>query len=185
VDIRNKDHEIEAYLFQHHVGDPGINAVRDSLVEMQGVRFVGQFIGAFSLFARVVSPELGELQRRIGDDYARAGVGSTWSVNLTAKSAAAPKRGSPDMCALVLARIKGDPFEFREMLDADFLDIGDEVPHEGAAVITALDWELLVDLGGDTVEDVLERVAAFRALPGVKRTATAIADITTARRSDT
>ncbi len=181
MDIRNTDNEIEAYLFQHHVGDPGINAVRDSLVDMPGVRFVGQFIGAFSLFARVVSPELGELQRRIGDDYARAGVGSTWSVNLTAKSAAAPKRGSPDMCALVLARIKGDPFAFRDMLDEDFLD----TDHEGAAVITALDWELLVDLGGDTVEDVLERVAAFRALHGVKRTATAIADITTARRSDT
>jgi hypothetical protein len=74
---------------------------------------------------------------------------------------------------LVCARADDDPFQVIDALDGRFLDEG----NYGAAVVTARDFDLLVDLGADTAEAVLERVIALRAVPGVGRTTTAIADL--------
>ena len=48
----------------------------------------------------------------------------------------------------------------------------------GAAVVTAADFDLLVDLGADTIEQVIDRVVELRGIPGIGRTSTALADLT-------
>jgi hypothetical protein len=163
---------LEAYVFESRVNTARISENKDSFARAPGVRFVGQFVGHFSLFARVVAESLAQLQERIDGDYWDAGIQSNWSLNLTASSAAAPKRGSPDFCALVCARAAGDPFEIRDMLDEGFLNEG-----EGAAVLNAHDFDLLVDLGADSLDGLLERVLALRDVDGIGRTATAFADL--------
>jgi hypothetical protein len=172
MEIRTAEGDLEGYVFAH-VGDGSKSGfVKESFASKPGVAFVGQFVGAFSLFGRVLASELSELQTRIEDDYWDAGVRSEWSLNLTGYRVAAPKRASPDICALVRVRAKADPFDVIERLDEQFLDS----PY-GAAVVTGSDFDMLVDLGADTVEDVLDRVLQLRAIPGVGHTATAIADL--------
>ncbi|MEP6759667.1 MAG: hypothetical protein ABJB55_10770 [Actinomycetota bacterium] len=170
--IWTKEGLLEAYVFESHIDAERAGATKQRFADAPGVRFVGQFVGHFTLFGRVVAESLGQLQERIEGDYWESGIHSAWSLNLTASSAAAPKRGSPDFCALVCARAGGDPFEIRDMLDDGFLREG-----EGAAVVNARDFDLLVDLGADSVDGLLERVLALRDVSGIGRTATSFADL--------
>ena len=174
MDIRTQEGKIEAYVFERHVEGKSISALRSDLAGQPGVAFVAQFVGAFQLFARVVVDELAELQNLIDGDYRNAGIHSDWSVNLTGQRVAAPKRASPDICALVCAKSTGDPFEIIDAIDAEFDGTG--IPY-GAAVVTAADFDLLVDLGADDVESVIDRVKRLRRVDGIGRTATAIADL--------
>jgi len=177
MDIRTADGLIEAYVFEEHIEGGRIGEIKEAFGRAPGVQFVGQFVGSFSLFARVVANDLAELQGRITNEYWEAGIHSKWSLNLTAYSAMAPKRGSPPICALVCARATEDPFDVRDALDDGFLLQG-----EGAAVINHHDFDLLVDVGGDTVEHALDRVVAVRSFPGIGRTSTAFADLADAVR---
>ena len=167
---------LEAYVFEEHIEGGPIDEIKAAFARKPGVRFVGQFVGSFSLFGRVVAADLPELQKRIKKDYWEAGIHSDWSLNLTASSAAAPKRASPDICALVCARAEGDPFEIWGRLNAAFLRI-DPDDGEGAAVVNARDFDLLVDLGSDTIDGVIERVKELRAFDGIGRTSTAVANL--------
>lgn len=170
--LRTEEGKIEAYVFESHIENRSITELRRSFAAAPGVRFVGQFVGAFSLFGRVVADDLGELQRRIAGEYWDAGIHSDWSLNLTGSRPAAPKRASPDICALVCARTTADPFDVIKTLDGRF---GDNA--YGAAVVTARDFDLLVDLGADSLEEVVERVLDLRHVDGIGRTSTAIADL--------
>jgi hypothetical protein len=171
--ILTADGLIEAYLFERHIDDAGINAVKVALGGADGVRFVAQFVGGFNLFARVVATDLSQLQKRIADDYFNLGVRSDWSVNLTGMRPNAPKRGSPDICALVRVRATIDPFELLVKLDKVFMGI----EAYGAAVVTGSDFDVLVDLGGSTLDEVIALVLKLREVPGVGRTSTALADL--------
>ena len=171
--IRTEEGKIEAYVFERHIeGDASISSLRSELAAQPGVAFVAQFVGAFQLFARVVVDSLSDLQLRIDGDYRNAGIRSDWSVNLTGSRVAAPKRASPDICALVCAKTNQDPFDVIEAIDDEF-----DGTSYGAAVVTAQDFDLLVDLGADSIEDVIERVRQLRHVEGVGRTATALADL--------
>ncbi len=170
--IRTEEGKIEAYVFESHVESRRIDDLRASFASAPGVRFVGQFVGAFSLFGRVVADDLGELQRRIAGEYWDAGIHSDWSLNLTGSRLAAPKRASPDVCALVCARATADPFAVIEAIDRRF-----DGSAYGAAVVTARDFDLLVDLGADSLEEVVERVLDLRHVDGIGHTSTAIADL--------
>jgi hypothetical protein len=170
--LLTEDGLLEAYVFETHVDEGRISDIKARLATAPGVRFVAQFVGHFSLFARVTAVDLGELQTRIDGAYRDAGVHSKWSVNLTARAAAGPKRGSPDLCALVCVRTTADPFEVRAALDDGFLQ-----SWEGAAVINAEDFDLLVDLGADTIEELVQRVKDLRRQEGIGRTATSFADL--------
>jgi len=177
MEIRTAEGLIEAYVFEEHIEGGRIGEIKEAFSRAPGVQFVGQFVGSFSLFGRVVARDLAELQGRITNEYWEAGIHSKWSLNLTAYSAVAPKRGSPPICALVRARATEDPFDVRDALDDGFLLGG-----EGAAVINDHDFDLLVDVGGDTVEHALDRVVALRSFPGIGRTATSFADLADAVR---
>lgn len=179
MDIRTTDeNKIEAYVFERHIDVRGLDAVKEALAEAPGVRFVGQFVGAFNLFARVVADELEELQDRIAGAYSEAGVRSAWSVNLTGPKPTAPKRHSPDVCALVCVQATVDPFQLLETIDERFVREG----AYGGAVVNAADFDLLIDLGADSIEDVLDRVIDLRAVPGIGRTSTALGDVSKAIR---
>ena len=171
--IRTEEGKIEAYVFERHVEGKSVAELRSDLASQPGVAFVAQFVGAFQLFARVLVDDLQELQLRIDGDYRNAGIHSDWSMNLTGSRVLAPKRASPDICALVCAKANGDPFEIIEGIDAEF----DGTASYGAAVVTAADFDLLVDLGADTLEDVIELVMRLRNVDGIGRTATALADL--------
>ncbi len=166
---------IEAYVFERHIdaAGPGINGIRSGLATAPGVRFVAQFVGAFSLFARVVATDIAELQQRIANEYAEAGVHSDWSLNLTANSPKAPKRRSPDSCALVCVRATVDPFDLFDQLQEAYQDVEDFA----VAVVTAKDFDLLVDLGAPDTETLVARVRELRKVPGIGRTSTALADL--------
>jgi hypothetical protein len=164
------DNLIEGYIFERHVASAGITTIKAALAAQPGVAFVGQFVGAFTLFARVVANDLGELQGRI--DW-RAGIRSDVSLNLTGQRPAAPKRQSPDICALVCCQTTVDPFGLLTRLDEAFLSEG----AYGAAVVNAPDFDVLVDLGADTIEEVLDRVVRLREFDEIRRTATAFADL--------
>lgn len=170
--IRTDEGLLEAYVFERHLEGRAIDDLRGSFAGAPGVRFIGQFVGAFSLFGRVVAEDLGELQRRIAGEYWDAGIRSDWSLNLTGSRAAAPKRFSPDICALVCARVTADPFSVIAAVDERF-----DGTSYGAAVVTARDFDLLVDLGGDSVEEVVDRVVELRGIAGIGRTSTALADL--------
>jgi hypothetical protein len=175
VDIglrRQEDGLLEAYVFEKASAAARIAELRSGLADAPGVEFVAQFIGHFSLFARVVAESVGQLQERIDGPYRDAGIRSDWSLNLTAASAAAPKRASPDLCALVCARTTDNPFDVRSALDDGFLR-----DHEGAAVINHPAFDLLIDLGAESIEEVVDRVKALRTQDGIGRTATAFADL--------
>ena len=173
--IFTEDGLIEAYVFERHIdaAGPGIDGIRSGLATAPGVRFVAQFVGAFSLFARVVAADIGELQLRIANEYAEAGVHSDWSLNLTASSPNAPKRRSPDSCALVCVQATIDPFELFDQLQDEYRDSEDFA----AAVVTAKDFDLLVDLGAPSTEELVARVRALRKVSGIGRTSTALADL--------
>ena len=66
-----------------------------------------------------------------------------------------------------------DLFELLEALDKRFLREG----AYGAAAVTASDFDLLIDLGAETVEEVIDRVRDLRGVPGIGRTSTALADL--------
>ena len=170
--IRTEEGKIEAYVFERHVEGKSISALRSDLASQPGVAFVAQFVGAFQLFARVLVDSMSDLQLRIDGDYRNAGIHSDWSVNLTGDRVAAPKRASPDICALVCAKANGDPFQIIEAIDDEF-----QGSSYGAAVVTAADFDLLVDLGADSLEDVVDRVLQLRNVEGIGRTATALADL--------
>ena len=174
VSIRTEEGLLEAYVFEEHIEGGRVDEIKEAFAGTSGVQFVGQFVGSFSLFARVVATELSELQDRIKGEYWEAGIHSDWSLNLTGGSAAAPKRASPDICALVCARAQSDPFAIWESLDATFLD---KDAGEGAAVVNAHDFDILVDLGSDSIEGAIERVRALRAFEGIGRTSTAVANL--------
>jgi hypothetical protein len=174
MDIRRTDDNlIEGYIFERHVQGAGIATIKAALGAQPGVAFVGQFIGAFTLFARVVANDLGELQGRIENEYWRAGIRSDVSLNLTGQRPAAPKRQSPDICAMICCQTTADPFGLLDDLDEEFLSEG----AYGAAVVNAPDFDVLVDLGAETIEDVLDRVLRLRKIDGIGRTATAFADL--------
>jgi hypothetical protein len=174
--IRTKENLIEAYAFERHIDTASIGALKEALARAPGVEFVGQFVGAFTVFARVVAEELAQLQERIAGPYFEAGLHSAWSINLTGDRDMVPKRGSPDICALVRARTTEDPFVVIENLDARFGRFGTEGGY-GAAVVTGAGYDLLVDLGAETLEQVVERVVTLRTVQGIGRTSTSLADL--------
>jgi hypothetical protein len=180
VDIKRTDDGLyEAYIFEKHVDPIGIAVVRKRLAAAPGVEFVAQFVGAFSLFARVVADSLATLQQRIVVDYFEAGIRSDYSLNLTGPKPTAPKRGSPPICALVCCSVDTpDAIAFDSQLEARMTAQLTGTQTYASAVVNAPDFDVLADLGADTLEEVLDLVVTLRTElgPGA-RTATAFADL--------
>ena len=166
---------VDAYVFLHGF-DVRPSAVLGEMIGTDGVRFAGRFVGSFVGFGAVEAPDLGTLQTWIDGPYWNTGVRSDWSVVVTPSSLSIPKRRSPDYCALVRVRAADeiDPEVLLEQLDGHYGETWEEVGY-GAAVVTGGAYDLLVELGADSLAQLWDRVRELRTQPGVGRTATAVA----------
>jgi hypothetical protein len=174
---------VDAYVFVHAF-DGRPSEVMGELLGKDGVRFVGRFVGSFLGFAAVEAPDLETLQAWIDGPYWDAGARSEWSTVVKPSNQAIPKRRSPDYCGLIRVRVADevDPEEVLAQLDEYYAGNGEEIGY-GAAVVTGGSFDMLVELGGDSLVQLFDRVRDLRARPGIARTATAVAFIpTTAQR---
>jgi hypothetical protein len=175
---------VDAYVFIHAFeGRP--SEVLETLLGKDGVRFVGRFVGSFLGFAAVEAPDLETLQARVDGPYWDAGARSEWSAVVAPSNQVIPKRRSPDYCGLIRVRVADelDPEAVLTQLDEHYAGNGEEIGY-GAAVVSGGSYDLLVELGGGSLEELWDRVRELRAQPGIARTATAVAFIpTTSQRS--
>jgi hypothetical protein len=149
------------YCFSNDI-PPGktIREVIDDVARQPGIRFVAQFTGEYKIFVAAEFDELEELQSAIAENYGPAGLSSKWVKLDGASRIMAPKRGSPDYCAIVRVRTDGDPVQVLAAIDDRFQEQydQDEPDHHhfsyGACTVTGWDFEILVDLGADTHDKV-------------------------------
>lgn len=174
--------KVQFYGFADHI-EPGktVRQVVREVAAQPGVRFVAQFTGRFLVFAAAEHESLDQAQDAIGDAYLGAGFRTEWSMLLRSSRLMAPKRGSPDYCAIVRAQAEGDPETTLRAIDDRFEERFQADPtHErfsyGAGVVTGADFDLLVDLGADSTEELTRTLLRdLRTVDGVGRTSTSIA----------
>ena len=150
------------YFFSNDVpAGKTLRQVIEDISHQPGVRFVAQFDGEHKIFGAVDHDTLEALQSAIAESYIPAGLLSTWVRLDTSSRIMAPKRGSPDYCAIVRVRTDGDPEEILAAIDDRFEERyeQDEPDHRrfsyGACTVTGSDFEILVDLGADTHREVV------------------------------
>jgi hypothetical protein len=150
------------YFFSNDVpAGKTLRQVIEDISHQPGVRFVAQFDGEHKIFGAVDHDTLEALQSAIAESYIPAGLLSTWVRLDTSSRIMAPKRGSPDYCAIVRVRTDGDPEVVLAAIDDRFEERyeDDEPDHRrfgyGACTVTGSDFEILVDLGADTHTEVV------------------------------
>ena len=151
----------------HHVFSQTIEAGRSirQVVESVGairdqVKFVAHFIGSFAVYTRMESRSLEDAQTFIAGPLWDAGVHSETSTELKVSSIRGPKRASPPYCALVRVRAAGSPFALLDALDEAFKDKFDENTYwYGAAVVSGRGFDVLVDLGRPSFEELWTAIA--------------------------
>lgn len=162
--------------------EPGKTArqIVQEMAKQPGVRFVARFIGAFPVFAVAEHATLEQAQDAIGEAYVIAGLRTKWST-LLVSGMSAPKRGSPDYCAIVRVRAAGNPETVLGAIDARFRDRFTGDPgHErfwyGAGVVTGDDYDILVDLGVESPDELTRTLLQdLRTVEGVGDTSTSVA----------
>jgi hypothetical protein len=150
-----------------HVFSPTIEPGRSirQVVESVGanrdqVKFVAHFIGSFLVYTRVETPSLEDAQAFIAGPLWEAGVRSQASTEIKVSSIRGPKRASPPYCALVRVRAAGSPFDLLDALDDRFRPKLDENEYwYGAAVVTGRGFDVLVDLGRPSFEELWKAIA--------------------------
>ncbi len=175
------DGMLQFYGFADHI-EPGktVRQVVEDLARQPGVRFVAQFTGAYLVFAAAEHETLEQAQAAIGA-YVDAGFRTEWSTLVGPSRLDAPKRQSPDYCAIVRAQADGDPERILAAIDDRFEERFRADPaHEhfsyGAGVVTGRDFDLLVDLGADSIDELARTISReLRTVGGVGRTSTSFA----------
>jgi hypothetical protein len=166
------------YCFSNDI-PPGktIRDVIDDVAGQPGIRFVAQFTGEYKIFAAAEFDALEELQSAIAENYGPAGLSSQW-VKLDGSSRIeAPKRGSPDYCAMVRVKTDDDPDEVLAAIDDTFEERyqQDEPDHHlfgygACTVVPGPDFQILVDLGADSLQEVIRTAKVdLQAVEGVLR----------------
>jgi hypothetical protein len=182
------EEQLDAYILIDHV-DPG-RRIRDVLREMfdqnpDTVRFTAQVTGPFIGFAAVLVPGLEEAHDLANGAFWDAGVRCETLIVVRPSGLRIPKRGSPDLCALVRARSE-DPDAALDALDDRFGPRQEEqmeLPYEertfnyGAAIVTGR-YDLLIDVGTPTFAQTRDLVKnEVRTVAGIDRTVTMFAHL--------
>lgn len=194
--MSDQEAHIDAYTFIDHV-DTGkrIDEVLRDVFEQNPhtVRFTAQFSGTFIGFVAMELSGLAEAHELARGAFWEAGMRCETAHVVQGSRFRLPKRGSPDVCALVRARAQ-DPFAVLDALDGRFGERQQTEalkPYEerefnyGAAVVSGT-YDLLIDIGSTkhskTIKLVNEEV---RTIPGIDRTVTSFAHLPgNARRRD-
>ena len=185
----------DGYVLIDHV-DPnkGIREVLDRLFEDNPttVRFVAQFAGPFIGFVAMTVSDLGEVHALADGPFWEAGLRCETLLVIKRSNLEIPKRGSPDVCAMVRAAAD-DPDVALDALDETFgprQDDAKKFPYEdrvfnyGAAIVNGR-FDLLIDLGAPNYGDTVGLVREVRSIPGIRKTVTAFAHLPgNARRRD-
>lgn len=141
------------------------------------VVFASTFVGNYVAFVHVRAEDLAALQDTIDRDLWPAGVHTKWSVesdyyreqtNAGAVMMGA-KRKSPELIALSQVRVQrgriGSVLKALRPIDG----------FVGASVVSG-DFDILLQTGGDTFEDVATSLNEVQKIDGILRTSTAFAD---------
>jgi hypothetical protein len=151
------------YCFSNDI-PPGktIRQVVDDIARQPGIRFVAQFTGEYKIFAAAEFDAFEELQSAIAENYGPAGLSSQWVKLDQSSRIEAPKRGSPDNCAIVKVKTNGVPKLVMDAIDDRFQDRyqQDHPDHHffsygACTVVPGPDFQILVDLGADSLEEVV------------------------------
>jgi DNA-binding Lrp family transcriptional regulator len=151
------------------------DADRGSIESIKGfpqVKFAVPMTGPYLAIAVVIVDSLQELENLVLEDFQGAGVrGTETAISLMAPAKKVIKyRGPTPIEAFV--RVWVEPGKARDVLDAAS-GLGDEVL--GAAIVAA-DFDILLEVGGDTFDGVAEiLLQKLHGLAGVARTATSFA----------
>jgi hypothetical protein len=164
------------YCFSNDI-PPGktIPEVIDDIARQPGIRFVAQFTGEYKIFVAAEWDRLEELQTAIAENYGPAGLSSQWVKLDISSQIKAPKRGSPDYCAIVRVKTDDDPAEVLAAIDDRFEERyqQDEPDHHlfsygACTVVPGPDFQILVDLGADSLQEVIRTAKVdLRAVDGV------------------
>lgn len=171
--------DVVSYVFLTNPDRPPSQAKQD-LAETPGCYFVAEFVGTFHVFAALEHDTIQELQAASGD-YWNAGVRSEFVVLQKPSAVAVPKRGSPIHCAIVRATARDDPFAVLDRLDETFggrfeADEPDHASFWYAAGIVTGPYDLLIDLGADTHQELMRTIVEdLRGVQGIGKTITAVA----------
>jgi hypothetical protein len=171
---------VHVHVFSH-ANDRSPADVLNSLrsLDASALKFASTFVGSFQVYAHTEFPTIGHAQAGFSELLWPQGVRTELSTEVAISQISAPKRNSPDFCALVRVRPQGNPFEFLNTLDDHFGELFDPDSYwYGAAVVTGRGYDLLVDLGRPSFEELMDAVANdLRAVPGLGRTDTSWADL--------
>jgi hypothetical protein len=164
------------HVFSHAVSTEAGASLRD-VVQAVGryspdpVKFTAHFVGSFVLYTRLETATLGDAQDFIAGPLWEAGVRSQASTEIKVSSILGPKRGSPPYCALVRVRAAGDPLELLDALDDAFQGKDPDTYGYGAAVVSGRGFDLLVDLGRPSFEELTQAIIQdLRTVEGIAGT---------------
>jgi hypothetical protein len=176
--VMNDDDVMKHFHVFSHAEDRRPSEVVAAVAELgKGVHFVGQFIGSFQVYAHLKVPELADAQQLV-DDLWPQGLRTETSFEVRPSTIMGPKRRSPDFCALVRVRPKDDPFTVLDRLDEHFGPLFDEDTFWYGAAVVSGRFDLLVDLGRPSLDELVETVRTdLRGVPGIGKTETSWADL--------
>jgi hypothetical protein len=170
------DGKLHVHVFSHAASfSPSETAERVS--STPEVAFVGQFLGAFQVYAHLKVDDLQQAMQVVDDMWSR-GLRTESSLELKVSAVRGPKRASPAFCALVRIRPQADPFVLLDRLDEYFAPRDDLKTFSYGAAVVSGRYDLLVDLGSETLEE-LERTVRedLQGVEGVGKTETSWADL--------
>jgi hypothetical protein len=147
------------------------------------VIFASEFVGAYTAFAHVrVDNDDGKglkrLQRFISGPLWEAGARCTYAteskVAVTTDGKKGAKRGSPGIIGLVRIKVKRSK---AEEVWAQLVELIQDHPdtYVGASLVDG-DFDILLQLGGTTLEDVQNAAYELRSVTGIIRSETALTD---------
>jgi hypothetical protein len=169
---------LHAFAFiEHPEGTPDDVARRLNEIGPPKVLFASAFVGDFAVFAHVRAEDLAGLQDMIQNELWDAGVRPRWSVESdvyrSGDQAAAQlfgaKRKTPELIGLSQVKVQ------RGRIGPVLKALGDVTGFKGASVVSG-EFDILLQVNGDSFEDVASSLNEVQRIDGVIRTSSAFAD---------
>lgn len=170
IDYRRE--ELHAFVFVDHVAhDDTPRALAKRLKGMPQVVFASDAVGSYLAFAHLRlddRDDLGGLQDLISGALREQGLRCKYGLEVGTYKVGA-KRSTPDIIGLV--SIVVDAGALDGVIEA-FEGLG---VVKGASIVTG-DFDILAQVNGDSVDEVLEKIMQLQGIDGIVHTSTALMD---------